>query len=82
MAREPELVANCDEPLGWIPLIPFHSVPVVHRELVVKVVIPLPEGHKRRNEMISRRVLVIEAAFTQPMSQRVDREGRLRIFNQ
>jgi len=80
MARESKLVAKCDEPFGWVPLIPFHSVPVVHRELVMKVVVPLPKGHERSDEMVSGSVLVVECAFAQPMSQRVDGKGRLRIF--
>ena len=77
MARKSELVANCDEPFGRVPLVPFHGVPIVHRELMMKVVVPLSEGHKRRDKMVPWRVLVIECAFTQPVSQRVDREGRL-----
>jgi hypothetical protein len=41
--------------------------------------VPLPECHKRREEMVLGCVLIIEGAFAQPMSQRVDREGGLRI---
>ena len=77
MAREPKFVANCDKPFGRVPLIPFRSVPVVHRKLVMEIMVSLPECHKRCNEMIFWRVLVIECAFAQPMSQRVYREGGL-----
>lgn len=80
MARKSKPVANRDEPFGWVPLVPFRSVPVVHRELMMKVVVPLPERHKRRDEVVSWRVLIIECAFAQPMGQRVYREGRLRNF--
>jgi hypothetical protein len=47
---------------------------------MMKIVVPLPERHKRRDEVVSRRVLIIECAFTQPMSQRVDRESGLQNF--
>lgn len=80
MAREPKPTANRDEPFGRVPLVPFHSVPVVHRELVMKVMVTLAEGHKRRNQMVSRRVLIIKCAFPQPMSQGVDGKGGLRNF--
>lgn len=78
MARKSKLVANRDEPLGWVPLVPLHSVPIVHRELMVEVMISLPERHERCDEMVSWRVFIIECAFAQPMSQRVDRKDRLR----
>jgi len=77
MTRESKLVANRDEPFGWVPLVPFHSVPIIHRELMVKVMIPLPERHERCDEMVSWRVLIIECAFAQPMSQRIDSKDGL-----
>ena len=80
MTRESKLVANRDEPLGGVPLVPFHRVPIIHRELMVKVVVTLPERHECRDEMVFWRVLIIECAFSQPMSQRVDCEGRLGNF--
>jgi hypothetical protein len=80
MARQPKFIANRDKPFSWVPLVPFHGVPVVHWELVVEVMVTLPERHKCRNQMVSWRVLIIECAFAQPMSQRVDRKGRLRNF--
>jgi len=46
----------------------------------MKIVVPLSEGHKRCDKVVSWRVLVIECAFAQPMSQRVNCEGRLRAF--
>ena len=68
VGREPEVFAEGDEPFGWIPLVPFRSVPVVHRKLVMEVMVPLPEGHKSRNEVVPRGVLIVECAFAQPMS--------------
>ena len=80
MTREPEPITDRDEPFRRVPLVPFRSVPIIHRELMMEVVVALPKGHKRRDEVVSWRVLIIECAFTQPMSQRIDREGRLRNF--
>jgi hypothetical protein len=77
VAGEPESVADRDKPLGRIPLVPFHSVPIVHRKLMVEIMVSLSQRHKRRKEVILRRVLIIECALAQPMSQRVDRERRL-----
>ena len=74
MTRKPKPVTNRNEPLGWVPLVPFRSVPVVHRKLMMEVVVSLSECHKRCDEMVSRRVLIIEGALAQPMSQRVHRE--------
>src|ERR1700753_1775183 len=80
MARKSKVVANGDEPLGWVPLVPFHSIPIVHRKLMMEIMVSLPERHKRRKEMVPWRVLVIEGACAEPMGQRVDRESRLRVF--
>jgi len=77
MACESKPIANCDEPFGRVPLVPFRGVSVVHRELMMKVVVSLSESHKRCEEMVSRRVLVIERAFAQPMGQGVYRKYRL-----
>lgn len=78
MGREPELVANRNEPFGWVPLVPLRSVPIVHRELMVEVVVTLSERHKRCDQVVPWCVLIIECAFAQPMSQRVDGKGGLR----
>lgn len=75
MACESKLVAHRDEPFGRVPLIPFRSVPVVHWELMMEVVVSLPKCHKCCDEVVPWRVLIIECAFAQPMSQRIDREG-------
>ena len=68
MARQPELIANRDKPFGRVPLVPFRSIPVVHWELMVEVMVTLPERHKRSNQMVSRRVSIIKCTFAQPMS--------------
>ena len=47
---------------------------------MMEVMVTLAERHKRRNQMVSWRVLVIECALAEPVSQRVDRKGGLRNF--
>lgn len=79
MACESKFVANRNEPLGWVPLVPFHSVPVIHRKLMMEIMVSLPQRHNRGEKMVPWRVLIVECAFAQPMSQRVDCEGRLRF---
>lgn len=64
MARQSKFVADCDKPFGRVPLVPFHGVPIVHRELMVEVMVTLSERHKRCDKVVSWRVLVIECAFT------------------
>ena len=71
------LLHSPDEPFGGIVLVPFDSIPVVHRELMVEIVITLSNGDKSSNHMIAGCVLVIERSFTKPVGERVDTEGRL-----
>ena len=82
MARQSKFVANRNKPLGWVPLVPLGSVPVIHRKLMVEIMISLPERHKGRQKMVPRCVLIIECTLAQPMSQRIDRECRLEFPNQ
>jgi len=67
MARQSKFIANRDKPFGRVPLVPFHSVPVIHWELMMEVMVTLPERHKRRNQVVSWRVFIIERTFAQPM---------------
>ena len=46
--------------------------------LMVEVVVTLANGHEGGDHMVARSVLVIERRFTQPMSERIDTECRLR----
>ena len=68
---------DCDEPLGWIILIPLDGIAIVHWELVMEVMVTLSEGDKRGKNVIARSVLIVEGGFTKPVSERVDTEGRL-----
>ena len=70
---------GCDEPLGGIILIPFDGIAIIHWELVMEVMVTLSEGDKRGENVIARSMLVVEGSFTEPVSERVDTEGRLSI---
>ena len=77
MTRQPDLLAHIYEPLGRVVLEPLDRVAVVRREFVVEVVVALADGDERGEEVIARRVLVVEGLLPQPMRQRVDAERRL-----
>ena len=77
LVGQADLFHSPDEPFGGIVLMPFDGVPVVHGELVVEIVITLSNGDKSSDHMITGGVLVVERSFTEPMSERVDTEGRL-----
>lgn len=44
MRSKSKLFANPNEPLSGVVLVPLNRVPVVHGELVVEVVVALPNG--------------------------------------
>lgn len=66
-----------DSPLGRIILPPLNGVSVVGWELVVEIVVALTKGDKRCDDMVTRRVAVIERLVTEPVSQGVDTESSL-----
>jgi hypothetical protein len=66
-----------DEPLGRVILPPLNSVAEVAGELVVEVVVALAEGHESGDDVVARRVAVIEGLVTEPVGQAVDAEGGL-----
>jgi len=68
---------SLDEPLGWVVLVPFDGVPVVHRELVVEIMITLSDGDKGSDHVIARCMLVIERSLAKPVSERIDTKGRV-----
>ena len=74
MAREADLLAGPDEPLGRVVLVPLDCVAVVHRELVVEVVVALADGDERGDEVVARGVLVVERRVAEPVRERVDAE--------
>jgi len=66
-----------DEPLGRVVLVPLDGVPVVLGELVVEVVVTFTDRDEGSHKVITRRVLVVKGSVTEPMSERVDAEGRV-----
>ena len=74
---ESELLPDPDRPLRWVILMPFDSIAVVRWEFVVEVVVTLAESDESGDNMVTRRVAVVEWLVTKPMGQRVDAEGGL-----
>lgn len=66
-----------DSPLGGIVLPPLNGVAVVGRELVVEVVVTLTESDEGSDEVVTRRVAVIEGLVTKPVGKGVDAESSL-----
>ena len=77
MASESQLLADPNEPLGRVVLVPSDGISVVHRKLMVEIMIAFTKSYQRSSKMISWCMLVIERSFAQPMSKRVDTERRL-----
>lgn len=72
-----DLLVDPDEPLGGVVLVPLDSIAVVGWEFVVEVVVSLSKSNESSDDMITRRVSVIERLITKPMSKGVDAEGGL-----
>jgi len=74
---EAELLPSPDAPLSGVVLPPLNSVAVVGGELVVEVVVSLAKGNESSDDMVTRRVAVVEGLVTEPVGQGVDAEGGL-----
>ena len=72
-----ELLPHPDGPLGGIILVPFDSVAVVGRKLMMEVVVTFAKGDKSSDHMVTWRVAVIKWLVSKPMSKGVDAEGGL-----
>jgi hypothetical protein len=66
-----------DGPLSRVILVPFNSVAVVGRELVMEVVVTLAKSDESSNDVITGRVAVVEGLVAEPVGKRVDAEGGL-----
>lgn len=77
MRRKSELLASPDEPLGRIVLIPFDSVTVIHRELMMEVLVSFTNGDERGKHVVLGSMFVVERCFSDPMSKGVDTESGL-----
>jgi len=74
MTSQSKLLAAPNEPFRRIILVPLDSVPVIHRELVVEIVVPFANGDEGGDEMVSGGVLVIKRSLAQPMRKGVNAE--------
>jgi hypothetical protein len=74
---EAELLASPDGPLGGVVLVPFDGVAVVGWELVVEIVVTFAEGNEGRDDVITRRVTVVEGLVTEPVGEGVHAESGL-----
>lgn len=81
MTRKTELLANPDDPLGRVILVPFDGVTIVHGELMVEIMITLANSRKSRDDMVAWGVLIIKGCLSEPMSKRVDTKGGLEKNN-
>lgn len=81
MASETELLASPDEPFGGIILVPFDSVTVIHRELMVEVVITFTNCREGGEDMVAGTVLVVKGSISEPVSKRVNTECGLNNNN-
>lgn len=77
MARESKHTANLDEPLRRVILIPTNSIPIIHRELVVEVMVSLSDGDKGGDHMVAGCMLVVERRLSKPVRERVHAERRV-----
>jgi hypothetical protein len=77
MTCKPHFLTSIDKPLRGIVLIPFDSITVVHRELVVEIVVTFADGDECGGKVVARRMLVVEWRFAKPVCKRVDAEGGL-----
>jgi len=69
MTCEAKDLADPNEPLCWVVLVPFDGVSVVHGELVVKVVVSLADCDEGGNEVVARCVLVVKRSLPEPVSE-------------
>jgi hypothetical protein len=74
---ETNLLVDPDEPLGWIILPPFNGVAVVRWEFMVKIMVAFAECDKSSDDVIARRVAVVEGLISEPMGEGVDAKSSL-----
>lgn len=72
-----ELLPEPNRPFGGIILMPLNGIAVVGGEFVMEVVIALTKCDQRSDDMIPRRVAVIEWLVSEPVSQGIDAESGL-----
>lgn len=81
MASEAKFFHCRDEPLGRVILVPLDGVAVVHWKLMMEVMVTFTNGNESSNEVITRRVLVIERSVAEPMRKGIDAESGLSLIS-
>ena len=74
---ETQVRAHRDEPFCRIILIPLDGISIVHRELVMKIVIPFSESNKSSDKMVPRGQFIIERRLPEPVRDGIDAKNRL-----
>lgn len=59
-----ELCTCNDEPLCWIPLVPFDGIAIVHRKLMVKIVVSFPKSDESGKKVIARCQFIVKCRFS------------------
>lgn len=77
MVSKPNLMAQPNQPLGGIVLVPLDCVTIIHGELMMEIVIAFSECYEGSQQVISRRVLVIVRRVANPMGNGIDTRRRL-----
>jgi hypothetical protein len=74
VASKTDPAANANEPLGRIVLVPFDSIAIIGGELVMEIVVSFTDGNKCGQDVVARRVLIVEWSITEIMREGVDAE--------
>ena len=69
MTGEAHSLANPNEPLGRVILVPLDGISVVHWELMVEIVIPFTDGDESSYGMVARSMLVVKRSLPEPVSE-------------
>jgi hypothetical protein len=75
MRGKASLLHGPNEPFRRIILVPSYSVPVVHRELMMEVVVAFTYSNESCDHVVARSELVIERTVAKPMSERINTES-------
>ena len=62
-------IADPNEPLGGIILVPPYGIPIIHRVLMMKIMITFANSYERRDDVVTGSVLVIEGRFSEPVGK-------------
>src|SRR5665213_594780 len=82
IARQAQPAHAIDEPFRWIPLPPAHTVAIVVRKHVMKIVIALAVSQQRHHAIVPGSVVVGVGLHAPYVCQRIDKEGEVMADNQ